>query len=106
MEIKLKMEQHWRENNDKMCRICQKEKESFKHILSRCEAKGKQDLTIRKFLDKTSREIKLMKRIKERGRSRTANCIKKKKQRNPGRARTTQPKRNATNQRLTPQFIS
>ncbi|KAK1120882.1 hypothetical protein K0M31_011081 [Melipona bicolor] len=44
--------QHWRENNDKMCRICQKEKENFKHILSRYETtKGEEteNITIEKY---------------------------------------------------------
>ena len=93
--------QHWREINDNMCRICQKEKESFKHILSRCETtKGEQDLIRREFLDETGGGITLMKRIKEeRGRSGTVTCTEAEKQGSPGRAKTTQPKRSATNQR-------
>ena len=86
--MKLKGSTGKRTMKDKMCRICQKEEESFKHILSKRETtQGGQDLSTRKFLDETGGGIKLMKRIKKEREE--MNCIEEEKQGNSGREDNT-----------------
>ncbi|XP_077278957.1 uncharacterized protein LOC143906639 [Temnothorax americanus] len=58
----VKGSQHWREEEDRRCRICQKEEENIEHILKECEA-TKSEIQLKEFLGKEGKRLEVMKKI-------------------------------------------
>lgn len=39
-------EQYWRKEEEKLCKVCGKEEENFKHVIEKCE-ETKNEITLR-----------------------------------------------------------
>jgi hypothetical protein len=60
----VKGSQHWREEEDRRCRICQKEEENIEHLLKECEA-TKSEIQLNEFLGEEGKGLKVMKWIEK-----------------------------------------
>ena len=54
--------QHWREEEEKMCRVCGEKEESMVHVLKECEA-TKDEMTPEEILNEDGRGWEVLKRI-------------------------------------------
>jgi len=60
----VKGSQHWREEEDRRCRICQKEKENIEHILKEYEV-TKSEIQLEEFLGEKGKGLEVMKWIEK-----------------------------------------
>ena len=54
--------QHWREEENRRCRICKEEEETLEHVIERCEV-TRGDLRVKEVLKGTGEELEEIKRI-------------------------------------------
>lgn len=54
--------QYWRKEEERMCRVCRKEKESITHVIRRCE-EAKSEITMEEFLNEDGKGWEAMKRL-------------------------------------------
>ena len=60
----VKGSQHWKEEEDRRCRICQKEEENIEHVLKECEA-TKSEIQLNEFLGEEGKGLEIMKWIEK-----------------------------------------
>lgn len=60
--------QHWKEEEDKVCRICKEETESLEHVTERCQT-TKSDMQKEDLLNEDGRGLEDMKRIEKERRN-------------------------------------
>lgn len=58
----MKENQHWREEEDKICKVCDKELENMIHVLKKCE-NTKDKMLIQKYLNEEEKSWEIMKKI-------------------------------------------
>lgn len=60
----VKSSQHWREEEDRRCRLCQREEENLDHILKECEA-TKSEIQLEEFLREVGKDSEVMRWIEK-----------------------------------------
>ena len=62
--------QHWREEENRRCRICKEEEETLEYVIERCEV-TRGDLRVKEVLKRTGEGLEQMKRIERERRRRS-----------------------------------